>query len=330
MPTFPTSLLNSTNTLTSHERNLVFNPPYTLNIPLDSLINPRRRRNKNQYSRPPRPSNPWIFFRTNFASRLRSQNSGNSYSIQDVSRIAGEDWKSQPIVVKQYFDALSKLALERHKETYSGYIYRPKRAKQNKRKNWLFREVDKAKFIERSIDENNVTKKKQERRANVQLDNSVQMNEDEQQSNCLEQNKNEQLQPYALLSDFVQQNKYEKFQASEEYALLDGFVQLTECRPIDESGQLNEYKQLPDEYTLLDHQIEYDQLNGYKHVEVSTLLGESLQLNEYDQFVGYGQRNEYAPLNEYYELVSYIDGQISESLLINELIYYDVHSNTFL
>ncbi|CAG8459841.1 7654_t:CDS:1 [Paraglomus occultum] len=70
--------------------------------------------------------------------------------------MASKDWKSQPILVKQYFDTLAKLSLQRHKETYPGYIYRPR---QNKRKK--FREVTKDKFIERTTNENNGNKKKQ-------------------------------------------------------------------------------------------------------------------------------------------------------------------------
>ncbi|CAG8678373.1 1235_t:CDS:1, partial [Paraglomus brasilianum] len=134
-------------TLTSDERNLLNNPPYALNIPLRSLTNPKRR---NRNLKPPRPSNPWILFRTNFANMLRSLYPENSYSIQDVSRMASEDWQNQPIIVKHYFNTLAKFALQRHKETYSGYVYRP-RPKQLKKKNWSFREV---KFIERKISNN--------------------------------------------------------------------------------------------------------------------------------------------------------------------------------
>ncbi|CAG8473090.1 1224_t:CDS:1 [Paraglomus brasilianum] len=173
-PPFPTPLLYSTDTLTSHERNLLLNPPYMLNISPDSLINPKR---KNQNSNPPRPSNCWIIFRQNFAIGLRSQYPENSYSIQNVSKMASEDWKSQPILVKQYFDTLAKLALQRHKEIYSGYIYRPRRARQSRRKNWSFKMMNKDKFIERMTSENNADKKKkEERRAG---DNSAQLNANE-------------------------------------------------------------------------------------------------------------------------------------------------------
>ena len=284
MFTFLTTLPpNSTNALTSHEYNILLNPPYTLNVSLDSLIEPKRGRNQNQRSKPPRSSNPWILFRSNFASGLRSQYPENSYHIGDISRMASEDWKSQSTTVKQYFYALSKLALKRHKETYSDYTFRPKRSKQNKRKNWSFREVDTAKFMQ---DEDNATKKI---RDNIQLDNSVQLNVDEQ--------------------GLVQANENEQFQlSSDECDLLGRFVR----------NQLNEFK-LPvsDEHTLLidsvplTNHIKYDRLNRYIHIELSTLLGKVL--HEHDQFVGYGQC---APSND---LISHIDGDFlaDESLSIN-------------
>ena len=201
MSTFPTTLPNFTNTFTFHEYNILLNPPYSLNVPLNSLINPRHGRKQNKRSRPPRPSNSWILFRTNFASRLRSQYPDNSYNMEDVSRMAGEDWRSQPSIVKQYFSTLAKLASQWHKETYSDYTFRPRRPKQNKRKNWSFREVDKTQFMD---DENNAIKKKQKRRANIQLDNSAQLG-------LVQQNENKQFQPSsALLSDFVQNNNHRR------------------------------------------------------------------------------------------------------------------------
>ncbi|CAG8596680.1 3510_t:CDS:1 [Paraglomus occultum] len=289
-PTFPTtSPPNSMNILTSHEYDILLNPPYTLSVSLDSLIKPKRGRNRNHCSKPPRPSNSWILFRTNFTSRLRSQYPENSYSIVDISRMAGKDWESQPTTVKQYFCALSKLADKRHKETYSDYTFRPEKSKRNKRKNLLFKEVDKAKLIQ---DGNNATKMT---RDNIQLDNSVQLNADNAvEQGSVQQNENEnkhfQLSPdeYVSLSRFVheQPNEFEELSVSDEYTLLVDSVPLT-------------------------NHIEYDRLHEYTHVELSTLLGTFL--HEHGQFVAYGQ---YAPSNE---LVSHIDEQYDS--LINESLF---------
>ncbi|CAG8530588.1 5309_t:CDS:1 [Paraglomus brasilianum] len=104
--------------LTSDERNLLLNPPYVLDVPLDSLIEPMRRRNQTRYSRPPRPANSWVLFCKNFNRRLRSQYPEQSYMLAAVTRMAMNDWNNQPIVVRQYFDLLSRLAMQRHREVY--------------------------------------------------------------------------------------------------------------------------------------------------------------------------------------------------------------------
>ncbi|CAG8530546.1 5307_t:CDS:1 [Paraglomus brasilianum] len=205
-------MASTTDRLTPHEHNLLEHPPYTLSIPRDTLIDPRRRQNNGQDSKPPRPSNRWILFRTNFASRLRSHPE-ISYNIQDVSRMASKEWQNQPILVKQYFNTLAKLARQWHKKAYPGYNYKPKRPKQNKKKNWLFREVNKDKFTKRGTDENNANEKKQkERRAGNQLDNSAQLND------------NEQLQPL---------DECEQLPALDEFPQLNAYVYSIESEPVD-------------------------------------------------------------------------------------------------
>ncbi|CAG8528421.1 6564_t:CDS:1 [Paraglomus occultum] len=345
---FPTPLCHSTDTLTSHERNLLDNPPYALSMSLNSLTNPGRRQNENQNSKFPRPSNSWIIFRTNFASRLRSQYPNALYKVQDVSRLASMEWNSLPILVKKYFDILAKLALQRHKKTYLGYIYKPNRMKQNKKKNWTFKEVNRAKFIEREIDNNN----KQEE-AGKQMDNSTQPDklqtlDDYTQLNV--SNQYEQLQTldkYTLLSNYVQRNEYEHPQAPSAYALSSDYVQQN-GHENQTSGKyvllenLNKYEQLPAldihfpsnefvrfiEYAQSDygHSLERDQLNGCEYInefDGCILSGEPFQYNEYDQ------RNRCALSNEYYKLV-YVNEQ---QHLLDEIGLhngeYDMHNNEY-
>jgi hypothetical protein len=132
--------------LTIYERNLIRNPPYHLTLSPESLLDPTRKHRKNRVKKnfsPPRPQNAWVIFRKNFEGQLRAQDQNKTRTIQEVSKMAGKEWKNQPNIVKQYFDALSKLAQHRHKIAYPNYSYRPKRNKQDKSKNWLFKEINK-------------------------------------------------------------------------------------------------------------------------------------------------------------------------------------------
>ncbi|CAG8575709.1 10499_t:CDS:1 [Paraglomus brasilianum] len=106
------------------ERNLLLNPPYPLNIPLDDLLGNNRKIKKPF---PPRPQNAWIIFRKNFESEFRSRYPNSS--VLEISRIASTHWKSQPDFVKNYFEVLSKLARQQHKHAYPGYTYAPRRQK---------------------------------------------------------------------------------------------------------------------------------------------------------------------------------------------------------
>ncbi|CAG8658150.1 10111_t:CDS:1, partial [Paraglomus brasilianum] len=290
IPTSPmVPLFNSADTLTFNERYLLVNPPYTLNAPLDTLINPRRGRSINQDSKLPRPPNAWIIFRTNFASRVRFQDSINYYSVQEISKQASKDWKSQPPLVKQFFDVLSKLATQRHKEIYPGYIYKPRRTRQNRRKN-LFREVNTEKFKERKIDKNSTKKKNKEKRDSDQLTNSVQLNEHEQLNGYapieesdahIQLNANGQLQAsnkYALLNNNFQLN--EQFQALNKYKPIDGYslVQLNKDDPL--VGR-HEYAP-PNEYNGLIRYIDDQQHNSLgKNSESLHINWHSIQNNAY-------------------------------------------------
>ncbi|CAG8665998.1 2068_t:CDS:1, partial [Paraglomus occultum] len=185
--------------------------------------------------------------------RLRSQDSTNLYNVQEVSRMASNNWKTQPPLVKQFFYALSKLALRRHKETYPDYVYRPK-GKQNKKNDWLFIEVDTEKFKQCKIDENITKENQEEKGVSNQLTDSARLDEYEQPQvsdgyNCVSmepQVSNE----YALPNNYFQLN--DQFQASDEYSLPDEYepvdeyflVQVNECIPLARRHESNEYDEL--------------------------------------------------------------------------------------
>ncbi|CAG8530505.1 5305_t:CDS:1 [Paraglomus brasilianum] len=155
--------------------------------------------------------------------------------------MASEDWQNQPILVKQYFNTLAKLALRRHKETYSDYVYRP-RPKQHKKKNWPFIEVNKNRFTEQERADRQLN-------GSAQIDKQLQVLDDHVPSS----DRVQQTDEYALLNGYVEQIKYGNFQLH-----AGDFVQLNGNKSDDY------YYSQPNEN---------NQLNGYNnnHAEVSAL-----------------------------------------------------------
>ncbi|CAG8572167.1 7001_t:CDS:1 [Paraglomus occultum] len=147
------------NNLTPSELELFCNPPYTLTLSCDSILNPirKRRQNSGKKSLPPRPQNGWILFRRNFESQVRSQCPGGSNTLKEISKLAAESWKSQPEKVQQYFNVLSKLASHKHKIMYPEYVYNPKKFKNGE--NFVFRHVDKDKIVKSRNSKASLSKK---------------------------------------------------------------------------------------------------------------------------------------------------------------------------
>ncbi|CAG8575727.1 10500_t:CDS:1 [Paraglomus brasilianum] len=134
-------------TSTPCEIDLLLNPPYRLTHSLDALLDPNLRQRNKRDTTPPRPKNAFIIFRKDFEGLFRALYPDECYSIQTISKIAGEIWTSLPDVVKQYFDVLAKLARQRHRDAYPDYAYKPKQRRRDRRDNWLFKEVNKDKIM---------------------------------------------------------------------------------------------------------------------------------------------------------------------------------------
>ncbi|CAG8610362.1 8558_t:CDS:1 [Paraglomus brasilianum] len=142
-----TSIFDYTHSLTPSEIDLLYHPPYNLFLSLDVLLDPTYKSRVKQCPLLPRAQNSWIIFRRDFESRLRDQHPTKSYTVHDVSKIAGDLWKVQSDVVKEYFCVLSKLAQKRHQLAFPDYVYKPKRTRQRKRNGkFLFKNMDKATF----------------------------------------------------------------------------------------------------------------------------------------------------------------------------------------
>ncbi|CAG8671533.1 2327_t:CDS:1, partial [Paraglomus occultum] len=140
------------------ELELFRNPPYTLNMSYDCILNPMRkqRKNNNKKSLPPRPQNGWILFRRNFQSQ-RSQCPGRPNTLKEISKLAAESWKIQPKEVKQYFNILSKIASHKHKTMYPEYVYNPKKFRSGD--SFIFRHVDKDKIVKSRNSKASLSKK---------------------------------------------------------------------------------------------------------------------------------------------------------------------------
>ncbi|CAG8535604.1 2806_t:CDS:1 [Paraglomus occultum] len=144
--------------LTAAEHNLVRHPPYHHNVPLNTLLDCRTRKKS-----PPRAKNLWLIFRIAFASNLRAKFPGKSYDLKEISKMASEDWKRQPFTVKRYFNALSKLALQRHKTVHPEYTYKPRGRRQKKKSQLLFIEVNEDKIMTRRSYNKNANRKQENR-----------------------------------------------------------------------------------------------------------------------------------------------------------------------
>ena len=132
--------------LTLFEFSLLINPPYILTVSLDILLDPTYNQRKSL----PRSQNSFILFRRDFEGRLRAESPNKSYTIHEISKIAGKEWKTQPDLVKLYFAVLAKLAQERHRFAFPGYTYKPRRTKQKKRTGeFLFKNTYKDTFASR-------------------------------------------------------------------------------------------------------------------------------------------------------------------------------------
>ncbi|CAG8584088.1 7442_t:CDS:1 [Paraglomus occultum] len=141
----PTAI-NTPITLTPFEISLLIWSPYLLTVDLGVLIDPTYHQRKNH----PRSQNSFILFRRDFEGRLRAQFPNRSYTIYEVSKIAGNYWNMQPDLVKFYFNILSKLAKERHRLAFPDYVYKPKRTGQRRRIGELsFRHMDRDTFVSR-------------------------------------------------------------------------------------------------------------------------------------------------------------------------------------
>ncbi|CAG8478666.1 6739_t:CDS:1 [Paraglomus occultum] len=145
--------------LTLTEQELFRNPPCTLTMPIDNILNHRSKKCRNgSEKKHPRPLNSYILFRRNLENQIRTQNPGRKHTLKEISKIAGKSWKTQPDKVKRYFHVLAKLSSYRHKAVYPDYTYNPLRRFKNG-DNFLFKHTDRERLAKRYNKNKSLSKK---------------------------------------------------------------------------------------------------------------------------------------------------------------------------
>ncbi|RIB18092.1 hypothetical protein C2G38_1911169, partial [Gigaspora rosea] len=77
----------------------------------------------------PRPQNSFVLFRRDFEAKYRSQHKNETIFSKEISSLAALSWNKQPPSVRFYFKQLENKALEKHKELFPHYRYRPNKKK---------------------------------------------------------------------------------------------------------------------------------------------------------------------------------------------------------
>ncbi|SGY19119.1 BQ5605_C014g07566 [Microbotryum silenes-dioicae] len=80
------------------------------------------KRDRNQ---PPRPSNPWILYRSAQIRRLRADPRFVETSQGEISKLISYMWRDEDPQVRVKYEQLAAEAKARHADKYPGYTYRP-------------------------------------------------------------------------------------------------------------------------------------------------------------------------------------------------------------
>ncbi|SCV73898.1 BQ2448_6328 [Microbotryum intermedium] len=95
---------------------------------------------KRDRSQPPRPSNPWILYRSAQIQRLRADPRFVETSQGEISKLISYMWRDEDPEVRLKFEQLAAEAKARHADKYPDYTYRP--AKRVRRKAELAADVN--------------------------------------------------------------------------------------------------------------------------------------------------------------------------------------------
>lgn len=100
------------------------NLPYKLTLSLEDLLIPKIKNG----SKIPRPLNSWLLFLRDYTAMIKLQPENKTkFRIQDISSMASDSWKKQPLQVKQFFEILGVSAKKAHKLIFPNYKFTPER-----------------------------------------------------------------------------------------------------------------------------------------------------------------------------------------------------------
>ncbi|CAG8743392.1 17138_t:CDS:1 [Gigaspora margarita] len=116
----------------SFNNEFVGNSPYELTLDIDELISPspntrKAEKHRKNQSSPPRPLNKFMLYRRDFIAKQKKN--GIKMDIKDMTRWASYEWGNLTDEVHRYFEILEQMAKEKHRQTYAGYTYCPKKNK---------------------------------------------------------------------------------------------------------------------------------------------------------------------------------------------------------
>ncbi|GAA6009365.1 hypothetical protein JCM11491_004294 [Sporobolomyces phaffii] len=88
----------------------------------------------NKPTRPPRPMNAWLLFRTAQVKHFQNQNPDERRAQGQLSKVIAEMWRAAPVETRRQYEELAKEKKEEHARMYPDYRYTP-RDKPTKKKN---------------------------------------------------------------------------------------------------------------------------------------------------------------------------------------------------
>ncbi|RIB18740.1 hypothetical protein C2G38_2183716 [Gigaspora rosea] len=116
---------------------LLSHPPYPLTLTVEELTKaPTMKNCKSKYDdtsndKIPRPSNPFMIYRKNYAAKMKSMSLA-AHTTKTSVKVA-KIWAQETKSVKRFFEILSLMAKKNHLLMHPNYKFRPKKKQETKR-----------------------------------------------------------------------------------------------------------------------------------------------------------------------------------------------------
>ncbi|CAG8588818.1 7910_t:CDS:1 [Cetraspora pellucida] len=135
---------------------LLSHPPYQLTLTVEELTKaPSMKNNQSKYGtsndKIPRPSNPFMIYRKNYAAKMKSMQLA-AHTTKTSVKVA-KIWAQESKPVKRFFEILSLMAKKNHLLMHPNYKFQPDKSK--KQKGLKFREF----YLKKTINKDKNSKK---------------------------------------------------------------------------------------------------------------------------------------------------------------------------